>query len=248
LAFAQSVGTPQIVLLADLGTGPSKFREGRRWVLPDIIAVADATTERAFVEAGVDHSRLRMIGSPYLDSFLNVPANASPTHDLAFFSVPNELDFDTWGIAPPYLEADVLDELRKTQEATGRPICVRAHPKELGYLDDIARWRGFTPESCLSEPTDLYVRKHRAVISTYSTALLVGRMLERRAISLQPKIEIPVRQTLYQAWKIPIVQTAAELVSALEYPPSFGSPPPIFNAGHAIEALIETLLEQFRDA
>jgi hypothetical protein len=246
LTYAKQVKTRQVVLLADLGTGPAKFCEDGGWVLPDVLAVADTTTEQIFLRAGIPEARLRRVGSPYLDSFLNVEVlESSPAHDLAFFSVPNALDFRIWGVEAPYQEADVLDVLREFVMISGHRACVRAHPKELTYLDDTQRWRGFAPESCLEVSTTEYVINHRAVISTYSTALLVARVLRRFSASLQPKIQQPVRSDLYEAWNIPIVQTAGGLLKLFEA----GAPiparhsVPLYNPGRALDAVANLLLE-----
>jgi hypothetical protein len=259
IRIASQLGVPSLLVMADLGSGPQKLRdENHALVLPDAIAVADAVTWRIFVGSGVESARLQKVGSPYLDALRPVAANSlCSALEVCFFDVPSDSDFAIWGSNAPYSESYVRHSFASTICGIGGATAViRPHPKQR----DESAYFGVIGGAVRLEPTgpgrlsvEERIAHSKAVVSTYSTALLVARELGRPAISYQPGQGEVVRESLYRAAGIPVARSSQQLASLLRcavtdrraLPNAAGIR---FHQGHSLQVLLALIASMVRRA
>lgn len=223
---ARDLGMKSLVVLADLGSGAQKFRESKTNVLPTSIAVSDEYTCALLRSQGIPSSVLAPIGSPYLDrvfapaAFRNISPEA-PTK-LALLSLPNLLDFATWGTPYLYTEDQVAtDCISLVNRNPRRLLDIRLHPKETVQRPKFAvphSARVRTIDASPQLPITAFVCSHDAIISTYSTGLLVGGLLGAKAISYQPTPLAAVREGFYRHIGLPIARDVQQLEESLNTP------------------------------
>lgn len=200
---ARKVGASSVIVLADLGTGPQKFRDAQGWALPDVISIADPLTLEAFVKAEIPEDTLYHGGSPYLDQLVKATVREqSGTASALFFDVPNREDFVGWQVEFTYDEVDATAGFRRACRRLGVNPLIRPHPKQR------------RPHQRLTSLVDC-LGSARLFVSTYSTALVVAKQHGKHAVSFQPG-QPQVRANVFAASGIPVAATEADLIRLMD--------------------------------
>lgn len=244
---ARRLGIPTLVILSDLGSGATKFRDQAGWALPDVLAVTDQITWSNLASAGISEDILYPLGSPYLDNMCTrtLPVAATPNR-ITFFDLPNSDDFVNQGRLPLYTERELARDFTESMSELGDvfPV-IRPHPKQRTdptyHATAFSRTTGIPYDS--RETLEECIGASQVVVSSYSTCLLLAHQLGRHAISYQPNAgDAAVRRDLYLAARIPIATSKRELTNILKRM-LIESPPPayvahfLFNAGRSLNAL-----------
>lgn len=255
IRLARSHNLKSVVILADLGSGAQKFRDAAGWALPDWLTVTDCVTRRILIEQGVPSDIIVRSGSPYLDEILhhaqNGPLPLPSNLRWCYYAVPNTLDFQTYGIENHYHEtavvAGIVNALKSVEGATLR---IRLHPKEFEQ-HPYEQFAGetVTVQQPAERPTiEEEVLRHGLGLSTYSTALLVTRILGLPAISYQPAVGPSIRSELYRSCGIPLVRTEDELRDAISEVTHTRPQAPLanflYNEGSSLEKIAGFILDR----
>lgn len=251
LAMEQKATT--IVIISDISGSPEKFHDNKGLIVPDYIFVADRLTGNSLNSSGIPDERIYPGGSIYLDEIsknysgdLIGSSNTPSTHNVALFSVPNEMDFLAWGIKTiPFSEVSVAEQVINTCKSNCLNLSIRKHPKEKGSgkYDHIMKQGIHVSES---EEEDLlqFISRHQTIISTYSTALLPSIILKKRTISFQPTNGRFYREKLYKSLNIPTARNIhslnQQLLVEINYKPLSSI---IYNSGCALSITIKKILQ-----
>lgn len=212
---AKKKGAVSVVIFADICGDAKKFLSGPGCILPDFICVSDRFTYSNLLNSGIPRRLLVPAGSLYLDSLVRENVYRQPdcqSVDIGYLSVPNKSDFLMWGREQHYCEVDIAKDVKEATCLIGAKLVVRKHPKErnspkYSALED----DGLKVEEAEKMPIIGFIRRFSAVVSSYSTAILLAPMMNRRAISYQPHCRDPVRGLLYKEIGIPVVSSFEDL-------------------------------------
>lgn len=207
-------GCQVIAVCSDIGHGPAKYSAFQK--LPDLFLLPEKFSLTAFQNAGISKDRLCAAGSPYLDHVLQAKrpsVSAARGSDVAYLSVPNRKDWTDRSIKGAYTEEEIHRVLSEVCQERVLKLTERRHPYEIHIGKSISRPR----KSIVSRiPIEEFITKFRFAVSTYSTSLLVSRVLDVCSISYQPTGAPLIRSEVFEAAGVELCRDKAALSCALE--------------------------------
>lgn len=219
ISSAKAAGALTIIMYPDIAGTVEKFLVGGETLLTDYICVADKITYENLLLGGVPGEIIIPLGSLYLDKIIkmhrsNIPVDSGDA--VGYLSVPNKNDFDAWERHLGYDELEIAADLAAVCGTRNTALRIRKHPKE--YELDKYGAEAFTL-SAIENHSDCSILEFidgcSAIVSSYSTALVIAKKMGKLAISYQPNCVNPARASLYHALDIPVVTDCKRLEATL---------------------------------
>ncbi|MEM9302016.1 MAG: hypothetical protein AAGE01_07885 [Pseudomonadota bacterium] len=213
IGAARRAGVPSLGLLCDIGYDAHRIDPSKADSIPDWIGVADPISRDLVLAAGARPAQLLKLGSPYLDS-MGKPVSP-PLAGRRRIGVLGSLDYRRRGLpGKRSSEASMQERILAVLEESGAvEVALREHPRA-GSTDTVSTMRE-------------YIAEVHGVVGTYSTGLIVARMLGRHACSFQPERALRLREDALRAWDVPILATDAALKAWVDTVVEGRSPPPV---------------------
>lgn len=236
-------GIPSITLLDSWSNYRSRFLEpGEEMLphfLPSVIGVMDDFAAREMGQAGFPEERLRQVGQPGFDRFLQWAQSpgahsiraqirseqgvASDEKLILFFSQPI-LDMDGPVGSPTYrgyVEADALKFLMQALAGWKNPspfrLMVKLHPKEKpGKYEKLLETAPIRAQSFDSAHADMLLLASDIAAGMTSTMLVKGALLNRPQVSIQPNQQGEERLMLIRRGFLRPCGNVREIQQALE--------------------------------
>lgn len=219
ISEAKERGALTIVMYPDIAGTVEKFLIDGSALLPDYICVADKITYENLLLGGIPGELIIPIGSLYLDKIFQRYRSSeqiSCESYIGYLSVPNANDFTMWGRSLGYNELDIARDLAAVCGHYEVGLRIRKHPKEFGSEKyNVAELQAVVVEDHKRCEIINFIAGCTAIVSSYSTALVIAKKMGKVAISYQPGCSNPARASLYKALGIPVINNPQELESAL---------------------------------
>jgi hypothetical protein len=209
---ARRAGTASVCIMADVGFGTEKVDPGDPSRLPDRVCVADPVTKALVVRRGLSQSIVVEAGSPYLDTVLPhapLPRLDSSPRRIGLLVNP-ELASGPEPRSTGRVDVEVARAIQRViATLPDTRLTLRMHPRLKSPIEvPGAALDPIEPRSTMPE----FVSGQHRILGTYSTGLLVVRLLGRPALSFQPRSQGTVRRPeVFEAWGIPVLREPADL-------------------------------------
>jgi hypothetical protein len=252
---ARRAGTPVVAVVADVGYGARKLDTSDEARLPHRICVGDPITRGLLIRNGTPASIIRNTGNPYFDAVLSERPTSGPGHPrrVGVFANPDGVHERVRGsnvTTPEGVLPALSQALRAFPDAQ---ITVRLHPRqnldrigEMFPLPESAVFDSLDPASPVSE----FIAAHDLVVGSYSTGLIVARLLGRPAVSFQPPMgdNDGLRREIFAAWDVPVatddVTFAAYIAERLEFAgPALDPKKVLYHPGESLDVITSVVRE-----
>lgn len=252
---ARRAGTPVVCVVGDLGYGEGRLGPADASECPDAICAPDPITRELLIRHGFDASLIHETGSPYFDTLLEAAALPPPPIGglrVGVLANPNGLRQERRSRERFVPEGVVPAVDRVLAGYPGSRMTVRLHPRQdptlVAQQFDLPGSASFDPLPPISTFAE-FVAAHHAIVGSYSSGLMVARLLGRPAISFQPPMgDEGLRREVFAAWDIPVVTDDASLAACLaERLQSPGRPLDphglLYHPGRSLDAISTVILE-----